>query len=425
VITIPSELLGGSDDDLHPRHWFFLPLDDGTVFNGLFVAETPGSLPGTIHYCGDKDRPAPTAIGKPKDIVRIIVRRQQNGSRANYPAVDSPKNLDVQGYRLRGDQWDKTPVQVVPVAGGLRSRTNSILETDLLDHSSVFQVGGGSGGAPIPIELAKCGVGRFELMDHDRLEVGNIWRHIGGLRDVGRFKTRFLAEAIRQKNPYAEVQTSEEKLTWGNEDLVRQIVRRIDLVISAVDDPDAMAILNKVCVEENKTLIIAGAFRRAYGGQILVVKPGVTPCYECFKRCLPQKAQDREISSTEQADRIAYSDRPVPIEPGLANDIAPVSSMAVKLALQELIKGKPTSLRSLDEDLVAPWYLWLNRREPNTEYATLEPLGFALNGMHILRWYGIALERLVDCPCCGDFVGEAAREAGFTISEMDTTMFAD
>jgi hypothetical protein len=118
---------------------------------------------------------------------------------------------------------------------------------------------------------------------------------------------------------------------------------------------------------------------------------------------LPDRARDQEISNPEQATGIAYSDRPVAIEPGLSTDIAPVSIMTVKLIIQEFVKGTETTLRSLDEDLVAPWYLWLNRREPGTQYQKLGPLEFNVDGIRVLRWYGIDMKPDPACPVCGNF----------------------
>ena len=86
--------------------------------------------------------------------------------------------------------------------------------------------------------------------------------------------------------------------------------------------------------------------------------------------------------------------------------------MVVKLALQELLKGTKTTLRSLDDDLVAPWFLWLNRREKGTQYENLEPLGFNIGGMHILRWYGIDFKRDPNCPVCGNFEEYLIKQAG-------------
>jgi molybdopterin/thiamine biosynthesis adenylyltransferase len=299
-----------------------------------------------------------------------------------------------------------------------------LLESDAVANKCVFTAGLGSGGAPIVLELAKLGIMNHILMDHDRIEVANVGRHVAGVRDVGRRKTTFMAEKIRDKNPCANVETCAQKITWQTQNLVRECVRRSDLVIAAVDDREARVILNKICVEEDKPLIVPGAFRRAYGGQILFVKPRVTPCYQCFLAGVPEKAGDQEISDPEQAARLAYSDRPVVIEPGLSNDIAPISQMVVKLALQHLIQGHPSTLRSLDEDLVAAWYIWLNRREAETDYEQLDPLRFDIDGLHVMRWYGVHIDRDPACPCCGDFLSATAGAEGFVTESEEVGAFA-
>jgi len=116
---------------------------------------------------------------------------------------------------------------------------------------------------------------------------------------------------------------------------------------------------------------------------------------------LPEVANDVVVSSNI-AERISYSDHPVAVEPGLSNDISPAIMMSVKLIIQELLKSnQTTTLRSLDEDLIAPWYLWLNRRENGTPYENLKPLGYDINGLKILRWYGIEINRDPHCPVCG------------------------
>ena len=70
-----------------------------------------------------------------------------------------------------------------------------------------------------------------------------------------------------------------------------------DIVICAVDQRIPKLIINRICVEENTPCIFAGAFRRAYGGQILFVKPNQTLCYQCFLMLLPDQANDQEIAN--------------------------------------------------------------------------------------------------------------------------------
>jgi len=385
--------------------------DGGDAYTILHDEVSPTAAGGTIHIAPNGREVDVSMIGAPNDCVRIIVKSTDagDGSRKDQ---DSARLLSATGYAVRDGQWHETPVQVVPVLTELFSRNSGLLENGVLADKRVFVAGLGSGGAPTVIELAKSGVMHFDLLDHDRLEVANVARHMAGLSHVGRYKTKFLADAIREKDPYAEVRTWEIKVSWQNLEPIRKLVREADLVVCATDSRESRIILNKLCVAEKKTLIIAGAFRRAYGGQILRVRPGISLCYQCFLEAVPDRARDQEISSAEAAKRLAYTDRPVPIEPGLSTDIAPISLMVTKLAIQELLRGRKTTLDSLHEDLVAPWYLWLNRRERKTQYAHLKPLEFEIGGLHVLRWYGIAAERNPACPVCGDFVGEMAKRYG-------------
>jgi len=395
--------------------------DGGKVYTGIAQTEARGTVPGTVELAPHGQLVIISEIGTPADRVKVVV-----SPRPSPPEeATGQSSHEVLGFVRAGNGWKAATVRVIPVREELYSRTKGLLETDDLANASVFVVGEGSGGSHLTWELAKQGVGHFDIMDHDRLKLCNVVRHMAGTSDVERLKTDVMREMILDKNPFAEVRTWDCKATWQNTELLRDIVRKADIVVVATDNRESRVILNKLCVEENKPCIIAAAFRRAYGGQALMVRPHESPCYQCFLEALPEQAADQEVSGQEQADGVAYSDRPVAIEPGLSTDIAPISLMVVKLVIQELLKGKETTLRSLDEDLSAPWHIWLNRREVDTDYESLEPLECNVDGMHVLRWYGIDLPRNAGCPCCGDYVGQTATERGVEISGEDAAEFTE
>ena len=75
-----------------------------------------------------------------------------------------------------------------------------------MEERKVAVVGLGSGGSLVAIELAKAGVGKFVLVDFDRIELYNIIRHICGLSDLRRPKTNVMRDRILDKNPFAEVE---------------------------------------------------------------------------------------------------------------------------------------------------------------------------------------------------------------------------
>lgn len=301
------------------------------------------------------------------------------------------------------DGYRPVAATVLPEKADVFDRVRGVFETDILRDRSVAVLGLGSGGSFILRELARCGVGRFLLVDHDRLEIGNACRHECGLSDVGRLKVNAVRDLVLDRNPAAEIVTrswhidSETMPSLGGaiDDF------RSDVVVCATDNRASRLLVNRLCMMAGVPAIYAGVFRRAYGGQVLRVIPGLTPCYQCFVSALPGMAADHEISSAEDASRIAYSDREVAVEPGLSSDIVPIALQVAKLALMELLSGTPTTLATLNDDLVAPLYLWLNRREPQTEYAEWQPMATGIDELSILRWYGIGLERDGACAVCG------------------------
>lgn len=414
MIVLCANALNGLRGQVRSLPMRLRRLDEGDAYSAINVPLDAVTVPATALLAEADAESCIDKTGDPADQVRVIARRP--------PGVGGDWGL--QGFVRDGGAWREVPVQLIPLRDELFSRTKGLIETDVVADRTVFVAGLGSVGSTVELELAKLGVGHHITMDHDRLEVANVGRHVAGLSDVGRYKTKALADCIREKNPCATVQTFETKVTWETVDLVRQQVRRADLVLCLLDGDEGRAILNKLCVEEGKPVVFAGAFRRAYGGQVLYVRPEEgTPCYQCFAQTLPRQAQDQEVASDERAQALAYSDRPMAAEPGLSNDIAPISQLVVKLALQSLLTGRPTTLRNLDEDLAATWYLWLNRREPGTQYMDLQPLGFNIDGFHILRWYGIDLPRREDCPVCGDYVAKRAAAEGITVDPGGAARF--
>ncbi len=78
--------------------------------------------------------------------------------------------------------------------------------TDVLSSKKVAVIGVGGVGGYVVEALARSGVGRFLLVDGDRVAVSNLNRQIIALNStVGRFKTDVFKERILDINPSAEV----------------------------------------------------------------------------------------------------------------------------------------------------------------------------------------------------------------------------
>jgi len=343
----------------------------------------------------------------------------------NVPNSDPSAFVAPDGQTYQATGWLKVDgkdllidINIIDVQPELATRRAGILETDVLRGKSVLCIGLGTGGAHVAIELAKCGVGRFMLVDRDRLSVGNVGRHPGGVSQVGRFKVNVVRDLIYEKNPDAEVSTHPVEVAYENKETIGQLITQANVVVCATDNRPSKLLINRLCIEADRVAFYGGAFRRAYGGQVLRVCPKRSPCHECFVAAMPDEAADVEISSSSDASQVAYSDRPVAIEPGLSLDVLPIANMLTKLALLQLLSDEQTSLAVLRRDFDAPWYLWLNRPEPGTQYANWPPLSESSDEMTINRWYGVYFDRDPACPACGDFLSAVATSYGLNLASL-------
>lgn len=307
---------------------------------------------------------------------------------------------------IKENNYTECIIKIIPQKSDLYSRSKGLLETDALSKKTVGIVGLGSGGSPIAIELAKAGIGKFVLIDFDRIELSNVSRHICGTNDLGRLKTYAVRDAILQKNPYAEVKTLEIDVNeFPNE--CSEALSKVDLIMCASDNDRSRFFLNEIALKYKIPAIFGRAITRAIGGDVLRVRPFEGPCYSCLysQNIRPEGGDDEEVSQENQAKKLLpdyTSDQEIKtvVQVGLASDIAPISNFMVKLALVELSKGLNTGIKSLEEDLVSDFYIWANRRE--NIYENWTKLEFNFNKPSILRWYGARVIKDEDCMVCGN-----------------------
>jgi len=294
------------------------------------------------------------APGMPFARAILAVFHRRNGS------------LVPRAYLCVADRHVACDLHFIPARSDLYSRSRGLLEVDLLERRRVVVVGLGSFGSQIAVELGKAGVGHFDLLDFDRLELANLARHTGRIQELGRYKTRVVRDALLSKNPYCEVRTFEVNVNERLE-LLRDCSAAADLLICVTDDNASRFNVNQIALETNRTALFGRAITRAAGGDVLRVRPRQGPCLSClFGQGLLQTPI--EVSTLRQArrDLPAYTTPDqvqATVQVGLASDIAPLANLVVKLALVALSDGAASGIQSVGEDLVADFYLWANRRD--------------------------------------------------------------
>lgn len=244
------------------------------------------------------------------------------------------------------------------------SRIKGIFETEILKDKVVTIIGLGTGGSLAAVELAKCGVRRFLLVDFDTLEVHNVIRHACGIRDLGRFKTEAVRDAILNINPEADIECSNVDIL-EKQSLMERLIRSADIVLVCTDSERSKYRINAFCIklwrEEGIVVpaVYAGAYERAFGGDVMRVIPGETPCYDCVVGTVQQMS----IFESKPKAPVVYSDvesaEDFIAEPGLSLDVHFIVLIQAKLALLTLLRGTDSKL----EDISYNFLFWGNHRE--------------------------------------------------------------
>lgn len=387
-----------------PLACFAYGFDDWTVFHAYI--EQPSFAPsGTECPCFAVMADATGSVNKE----HLISELQARADPAGRPVIILIAGAETNGSPscralvLTKQGLAGTDTRFVPRRSELYSRNTGILETSVLADKNVVIVGLGSGGSPVALELARSGVGHFMLIDFDRLELGNISRHVCGISDLGRFKTHAVRDQILQKNPFADVKTMEVNVNQALSQ-VEEAVGASDLLICASDNDQSRFNLNQMSLNNKVVALYGRAITRAAGGDVLRVRPWKGPCYNCVFSSGLIDGREEEMSQKRQALAIlpAYVEEEkadAMIQVGLSSDIAPIANMMAKLALVELSRGTDAGISSVDEDLIADFFIWANRREET--YATWPHMGYKWTRPSILRWYGARIERDPDCLVCG------------------------
>jgi molybdopterin/thiamine biosynthesis adenylyltransferase len=249
-----------------------------------------------------------------------------------------------------------------PVA--IFARLGDIFDARVLADRTVTVIGLGTGGSFAAVELARCAVGSFRLVDFDRLELHNVARHACGVSDLGRLKTEAIRDAILNVNPAAKIDCHEIDITAKECDLTTLLLGS-DIVLACTDTDRSKYYINRALLgiwferAESIPAIYAGAYERAFGGDVIRVIPGQTPCYDC----VIGSVQRLSIFATKPKGPVPYSSLETSngfrAEPGLGIDVHFIALIQAKLALMTLLRTAETSI----EDIPFHFLFWGNRKE--------------------------------------------------------------
>lgn len=177
------------------------------------------------------------------------------------------------------------------------SRQRRLSEVGSLGQQAIVQakvlvVGMGGLGCPAAQYLAAAGVGELGLVDGDKVEESNLARQIlYSEQDIGSPKVEVAALRLRAASPGTQLTCYYEPLTAQN---AYAIIKDYDLVLDCTDSFEVKYLLNDICLELNKRLVLASA--TGFDASLMVVN-GHGPCL----RCLYPQLSSAEVGSCDTA----------------------------------------------------------------------------------------------------------------------------
>lgn len=148
-------------------------------------------------------------------------------------------------------------------------------------------VGVGGVGSVTAEMLTRCGIGKLILFDYDKVELANMNRLFFQPHQAGLSKVDAAARTLTFINPDVEFETHNYNITLVDkfEHFMDRLQtggldgKRVDLVLSCVDNFEARIAINTACNELNQTWIESGVSENAVSGHIQLIVPGETACF--------------------------------------------------------------------------------------------------------------------------------------------------
>lgn len=170
-----------------------------------------------------------------------------------------------------------------------------------LEQSRVLVLGLGSLGSQVVMTLALMGVGRLDLVDHDRVEIANLGNQVLYREsDVGKDKSEAAAFRVTGLNPNVECASTTQYLT--SEQDVLDLLNGHQLIIRTADRPyiSIHEWVNSASVRAGVPYIGGGVIERQ-GSIGPFVIPYETGCFGCQLAHSGQEARQRQELMREKS----------------------------------------------------------------------------------------------------------------------------
>lgn len=211
-----------------------------------------------------------------------------------------------------------------------------------IENVHVAIIGCGCLGSKIAVNLAASGVQKFTLVDPDIMEPYNSVRHEVGVTSFGIRKIDALANRLFEINPEARAGISGMAIRVGSTNTAQAEQQFYDLLSSTTIILDATGIhgvsrwVNEMSHDLYIPAVYASVTNGAWGGEIVRVIPGKTPCWLCWNEQYANAQPPTEPSNGFFAPGCNQ-----PSFTGTTYDSAIVASLASSLIIDTILPQSP------------------------------------------------------------------------------------
>ena len=152
-----------------------------------------------------------------------------------------------------------------------------------IKRAKVLIIGMGGLGCPLLTYLASSGVNNIGIVDHDKIELGNLNRQIlFNTSDLGKYKVNQAKIKIKKIYNQIKIKTLKIKITKKN---IKSILKKYEIICDGTDNFDTRLLINDYC-KKNKKILISAAISKFDGHLFKFNFKKKTPCFRCF---MPQQ----------------------------------------------------------------------------------------------------------------------------------------
>ena len=152
-----------------------------------------------------------------------------------------------------------------------------------IKKAKVLIIGVGGLGCPLLSYLASSGINNIGIVDHDKIEIGNLNRQIlFNTYDLGKYKVYQAKEKIKKIYKNLKIKTFKIKISKKN---IKPILKKYDIICDGTDNFNTRLLINDYC-KKNKKILISAAISKFDGHLFKFNFKKKTPCFRCF---MPQQ----------------------------------------------------------------------------------------------------------------------------------------